>query len=601
MRTDAMLFNLGGGQNDTPRSNRMDRSMNRTTNRDSATGFGKDQETKPTSRFQETYNEVARSNSGANKSIEKNVLNRDESSKSTTRRSFISKQDSDQNVDNKQMNKPVDKRQMCKADEKSDSRDLSNEPSENVSHVNDTTSQNEHVQIQDAVVVNNSENQTVVQDSEISRLTDSQLAQASETIKQALIDIAGTLNLNIVSGLENVNFTQPTSETVDQLTQIVHDLKTIIGALEASVAQGEPIDTGKKIIEKSEADDLVVKLNAQLFKVEIGINILGKAGDVQAKLAQMTNTSFATGIPQAIDPSQIAVASEQMKKIFGKALNQSEDSSSLSQLIKKINELVKDSSVSPQQIAITDVSNESTLSKSGVASYDTMIYRAMLKLEKHEKTVTENTDALVANNDKAPLLNAGPVLARDISVEQVKIEQVVQVTEITVKAQQTQQSVVQELRSSHSFPKVIEQSVVNQISDKMNNAIRNGVTEVRVQLRPESLGDVTVKIRIEGDIVTAKIQVENQQVKAIVENNFQSLKDSLSQHNLQTGSLEVNVQSGGKEHNGFAEQFVDNHQAHHGRNGSGDTDSDVTSEHDSVDTKGETGRRFGNNSVEYFA
>jgi flagellar hook-length control protein FliK len=601
MRTDAMLFNLGGGQNDTPRSNRMDRSMNRTTNRDSATGFGKDQETKPTSRFQETYNEVARSNSGANKSIEKNVLNRDESSKSTTRRSFISKQDSDQNVDNKQMNKPVDKRQMCKADEKSDSRDLSNEPSENVSHVNDTTSQNEHVQIQDAVVVNNSENQTVVQDSEISQLTDSQLAQASETIKQALIDIAGTLNLNIVSGLENVNFTQPTSETVDQLTQIVHDLKTIIGALEASVAQGEPIDTGKKIIEKSEADDLVVKLNAQLFKVEIGINILGKAGDVQAKLAQMTNTSFATGIPQAIDPSQIAVASEQMKKIFGKALNQSEDSSSLSQLIKKINELVKDSSVSPQQIAITDVSNESTLSKSGVASYDTMIYRAMLKLEKHEKTVTENTDALVANNDKAPLLNAGPVLARDISVEQVKIEQVVQVTEITVKAQQTQQSVVQELRSSHSFPKVIEQSVVNQISDKMNNAIRNGVTEVRVQLRPESLGDVTVKIRIEGDIVTAKIQVENQQVKAIVENNFQSLKDSLSQHNLQTGSLEVNVQSGGKEHNGFAEQFVDNHQAHHGRNGSGDTDSDVTSEHDSVDTKGETGRRFGNNSVEYFA
>ncbi len=600
MRTDAMLFNLGSGQNDTPRSNRMDRSQNRIANRDSATGFGKDQETKTTSRFQETYNEVARSNSYANKSAEKNVLSRDESNQSTTRRSFISKQDSDQKVDTRQMNKPVDNRQMSKTDDKSGSSNLSKEPSGNVSSADETKSQSEHAQIQDTVV-NSVENQTELKDSEISQLTDSQLAQASETIKQALIDIAGTLNLNIVSGLENVNFTQPTSETVDQLTQIVHDLKTIIGALEASVAQGEPIDTGKKIIEKGEADDLVVKLNAQLFKVEIGINILGKAEDVQAKLAQLTNTSFATGIPQAIDPSQIAVASEQMKKIFGKALNQSEDSSSLSQLIKKINELVKDSSVSQQQISITDVSNESTLSKAGVASYDTMIYRAMLKLEKHEKTVAENADALVANKDNAPLLNAGPVLARDVSVEQVKIEQTIQVTEITVKAQQTQQSVVQELRSSHSLPKVIEQSVINQISDKMNNAIRNGVTEVRVQLRPESLGDVTVKIRIEGDIVTAKIQVENQQVKAIVENNFQSLKDSLAQHNLQTGSLEVNVQNGGKDHNGFAEQFVENHQAHHGRNGSGDTGSDDTTDQDSVDTKGETGRRFGNNSVEYFA
>lgn len=597
MRTDAMLFNLGSGQNDTPRSSRMDRSQNRTTSRDSATGFGKEQETKTTSRFQETYNEVARSNSNANKSTERNVLNRDESNQSTTRRSFVSKQDSDQKVDTRQMNKPVDNRQVCKTDEKSGSSNLSKEQSGNVSSADETVSQSEHAQIQESVV-NNVENQTELKDSEISQLSDSQLAQASETIKQALIDIAGTLNLNIVSGLENVNFEQPTSETVDQLTQIVHDLKTIIGALEASVAEGEPIDTGKKTIEKGEADDLVVKLNAQLFKIEIGINILGKAEDVQAKLAQLTNASFATGIPQAIDPSQIAVASEQMKKIFGKALNQSEDSSSLSQLIKKINELVKDSSVSPQQISITDVSNESTLSKSGVASFDTMIYRAMLKLEKHEKTVTENADALVANKDKAPLLNAGPVLARDISVEQVRIEQTIQVTDITVKAQQ---SVVQELRSTHSFPKVIEQSVINQISDKMYNAVRNGVTEVRVQLRPESLGDVTVKIRIEGDIVTAKIQVENQQVKAIVENNFQSLKDSLSQHNLQTGSLEVNVQNGGRDHNGFAEQFVENHQANHGRNGSGDTDSDDTTEQDSVDTKGETGRRFGNNSVEYFA
>jgi len=61
------------------------------------------------------------------------------------------------------------------------------------------------------------------------------------------------------------------------------------------------------------------------------------------------------------------------------------------------------------------------------------------------------------------------------------------------------------------------------------------------------------------------------------------------------------VQNGGKDNNGFAGQFVENKQADHDRKGSGDSDNDAVAEQDAVDSKGETGRRFGNNSVEYFA
>ena len=44
--------------------------------------------------------------------------------------------------------------------------------------------------------------------------------------------------------------------------------------------------------------------------------------------------------------------------------------------------------------------------------------------------------------------------------------------------------------------------------------------------------------------LAARIQVENQQVKQIVESNLQLLKDALAEQNLQAGSFEVNVGDG---------------------------------------------------------
>ena len=114
----------------------------------------------------------------------------------------------------------------------------------------------------------------------------------------------------------------------------------------------------------------------------------------------------------------------------------------------------------------------------------------------------------------------------------------------------------------------MEQSVIDQLSTKIHTAIRSGITEVRVQLRPEALGDVTLKIRIEGDVVTARMQVESQPGKAIVENNFQSLKDSLAQHNLQAGSFEVNVQTGERQADSSGEGFFKNESSGQNRGSS---------------------------------
>jgi flagellar hook-length control protein FliK len=154
--------------------------------------------------------------------------------------------------------------------------------------------------------------------------------------------------------------------------------------------------------------------------------------------------------------------------------------------------------------------------------------------------------------------------------------------------------------------KNLEESVMTQVTEKLNAAVKNGITEMRIMLRPESLGEMHLKIRLEGDVVMAKIYVENQQVKHIVESNLVMLKDALAQHNLQAGTFSVDVNSGNngmRDHMGSAQDLA----AQQGQDGDGKqagSDNGAAREESSETDMAngiETGRRFGNNTIEFFA
>jgi flagellar hook-length control protein FliK len=237
--------------------------------------------------------------------------------------------------------------------------------------------------------------------------------------------------------------------------------------------------------------------------------------------------------------------------------------------------------------------------------FDTKTLRAMLKIDDGvSKTAVENSDAAAKNEKLAlpgtlnPALAKNPAEIQKIGVEQLPFDGIGKI----VSGPQGQTQQLFEPKLSANPQRVFEQSVLNQVSENLNAAIKSGVTEVRIQLRPESLGEVQLKIRVEGDVVTARIQVESQQVKHIVENNLQNLKDSLSQQHLQAGSLEVSVGDHGGQ-NAFAEN-----QARGGHNSgdSGSTDSsngDSNNEtaSDNVSPGQDTGRRFGSNTIEFYA
>jgi flagellar hook-length control protein FliK len=238
-----------------------------------------------------------------------------------------------------------------------------------------------------------------------------------------------------------------------------------------------------------------------------------------------------------------------------------------------------------------------------IAFFDTLMYRRMLKIDKGELLVQENQSAAL-HNDKLGVPRAfGIPVARGFE-ELVKMKTVEAAQQPAaesasfVRAQMTMMSV--EMKTAHVTMRSLEESVIMQVAQRLGDAVRSGVNEIRLTLRPESLGEVRIKIEMEGDIVSAKIHVENQQVKHIIENNFQSLKNALSGHNLQTGSFQVNVGNDGSQEawNAAVEGQKQGSEgpAVNAAGQGGDAAGEAP-----MTAGNETGRRYGTNTVEYYA
>lgn len=89
--------------------------------------------------------------------------------------------------------------------------------------------------------------------------------------------------------------------------------------------------------------------------------------------------------------------------------------------------------------------------------------------------------------------------------------------------------------------------VTRQIVEKAETMFREDKTEMILQLRPESLGKISLKVIHERGEIVARFVAENEQVKAILEGNMQFLKDSLQKSGVMVQSLEVSVGQQGAE------------------------------------------------------
>jgi flagellar hook-length control protein FliK len=430
-------------------------------------------------------------------------------------------------------------------------------------------------------------------------------AVASELIKEALQTITATLGLPD-RGIDKLNISEATESTVEQFAEIVYALNQIVSALDvpgndATISQLNGAgDTEKSIdvdLQSTSQSGMSSALRVELFKLQMGMQLLGISAEVQGKIADLGQRISMNGMNQATDPSAIAMPVEQISALFGKALDlMNKDKADKGTIDAKPGNVWTDINVDHQE------KEEGILKQ-----FDTQTYRTLLNVDKVEKN-SENSkgDHLEKKDDLITILNADAAIiqdgTKDARMPEFTVAADVQHIKVDLPGQQslTQEKITSALRRMGD-----ESSVVDQITGKLTSVIRSGSNEVRIQLRPESLGEVSLSIKMEGDVVFTKIQVESQQVKQIVESNLQVLKDALASQNLSAGHIDVSV---GNNDNGNGNLDWDLHRHQDGQGRMHDTNEQKTQDDQNdivrtnrVFTGNDTGIRYGNNSIEYFA
>lgn len=83
--------------------------------------------------------------------------------------------------------------------------------------------------------------------------------------------------------------------------------------------------------------------------------------------------------------------------------------------------------------------------------------------------------------------------------------------------------------------------IINQVIEKAKVILTPDKSEMIMDLKPDSLGKISLKVATENGMIMAKFVAENQQVKQVLESNMQLLKDSLEKQGMNVQGFSVSV------------------------------------------------------------
>lgn len=93
----------------------------------------------------------------------------------------------------------------------------------------------------------------------------------------------------------------------------------------------------------------------------------------------------------------------------------------------------------------------------------------------------------------------------------------------------------------NNFNYVKEAEVIEQIIQKARVHSNGDSSEIKIRLKPDFLGEVSLRITTEKGIVVARAIVENNQVKHLLESNLDKLKDNFKEQGMMFQKLDVSV------------------------------------------------------------
>ncbi|HTY09849.1 MAG TPA: flagellar hook-length control protein FliK [Bacteroidota bacterium] len=131
------------------------------------------------------------------------------------------------------------------------------------------------------------------------------------------------------------------------------------------------------------------------------------------------------------------------------------------------------------------------------------------------------------------------------------------------------------------LPGNLEQSIMDQVSKSLAANFKNNSSEIRITMKPESLGEVTMKVKMDDGKVSAQIDVSNANVKAVLDTNVAQLRDTLLSKGIDVHRIDV-VADGQTAFGGSSEESKSKRQANE-KNASG---ANAVEQYESLRTMG---------------
>ena len=425
--------------------------------------------------------------------------------------------------------------------------------------------------------------------------------QAMSIIRQSLITISQTLHIDLAGDLNALQAIRPTQDLKEQFAEIVQALEQIAGALADAASKGGTIEVKGQSFDVNQMLNAERTIRVELFQMRMAFQMLGVSGETTQDAAGKPAAQPDPGLPVATDPRTTTMPVLQAQKFFEQVIGAAEEE--IKSVIRRIAATTEEQPGGSSEAKVIAAAFKFKARVSGqatpeVAQFDSMVMRRLLKIDMKEVTaagqVLDGEDAQMPDQ-LTKSIKLG--VHKSLFELQTKAIESLPAVDVSPKQGPLDGLLNVAVNKAHMLSlKTLDQTIMSQIIEKMNTVMKSGMTEIRLVLHPESLGEVHIKVKMQNDIVVAQIQVESQQVKQIVESNLQTLKDALQQQNLQTGGFEVNIGYGSND------AGEDGQPANANSIGSASISTGMESVDEPTFTLGtETGKSYGSNSVEYYA
>jgi flagellar hook-length control protein FliK len=123
---------------------------------------------------------------------------------------------------------------------------------------------------------------------------------------------------------------------------------------------------------------------------------------------------------------------------------------------------------------------------------------------------------------------------------------------IAFKAEQTLHAeTAQSTRDAAQENTVREEGAAMQVARASVHALRRGMTEYRVRLSPEGLGEVEITVVTKGKAVSLSMRTDNEMARGLILDHADELRAELNQQNYQVSGFSVEVGMNGGSGTGF--------------------------------------------------